>query len=368
VIGCKDATERIRSGQTITVSCAEGEEGKVYEGNIPFAVEKHDLGTIEQPKTQMMLNLGNPGMAFRTAMLPNNGIGLARLEFIISEEVRIHPMALVYPERVADADERDEIASLVEGYTDPADYFVDKLAEGVATLAASVFPNPAIVRLSDFKTNEYADLLGGTAFEPVEANPMIGFRGASRYAHPDYRDGFALECKALAKVRDTMGMTNVKIMVPFCRRVDEAVSVLETMAANGLTRGEGGLEVYVMCEIPNNVILIDEFAKHFDGFSIGSNDLTQLVLGVDRDSELVSFDFDERDPGVMTMFRQAIEGAHRNGRHVGFCGQAVSDYPEVTEYLVELGIDSVSLNADCLLATTKNIVELERRLAQAGGS
>jgi pyruvate,water dikinase len=365
VIGCEDATEHIQDGQVVTVSCCEGEQGNVYDGQMSFATHEHDLRQLGRPETQMMVNLGNPGLAFKTAMLPNDGVGLARLEFIISEEVRVHPMALVHPEQIADAAERRQIEALTQGYADPTDYFVDKLAAGVATIGAAVYPKPAIVRLSDFKTNEYAGLLGGAAFEPTEANPMIGFRGASRYAHPNYREGFALECRALKKVRDVMGMTNIKIMVPFCRRVDEARRVLQTMADHGLTRGEDGLEVYVMCEIPNNVIQIDEFSKHFDGFSIGSNDLTQLVLGVDRDSELVAFDFDERDPGVMAMFKLVIEGAHRNGRHVGFCGQAVSDYPEVTRYLVELGIDSVSLTADRLLATTSSIAALEATLTRS---
>jgi pyruvate,water dikinase len=287
------------------------------------------------------------------------------MEFIIAEHIRVHPMALVHPERVADPRARAEIAQLTRGYARPADYFVERLAEGVATIAAAFHPRPVIVRMSDFKTNEYASLLGGAAFEPVEANPMIGFRGAARYAHPAYAEGFALECAAMRRVRNDMGLENVKLMIPFCRRVEEGKKVLAAMAEHGLERGKDGLEIYVMCEIPNNVILIDEFARIFDGFSIGSNDLTQLTLGVDRDSDLVSFDFDERDRGVLEMLRLAVEGAKRNGRHAGICGQAPSDYPEIAEYLVKLGIDSISLNADTVVATTRRILALEKSLGRA---
>ena len=284
------------------------------------------------------------------------------MEFIISEYIKVHPMAIEHPEKV-DAATRAKIAALSGAYEGPADFFVKTLAEGVATIAAAVYPKPCVVRMSDFKSNEYATLLGGSFFEPDEDNPMLGFRGASRYAHPAYAEGFALECAAMKRVRDEMGLTNVKLMIPFCRRVQEGVKVLEAMTVNGLRRGENGLEVYVMCEIPNNVIQIDAFAKLFDGFSIGSNDLTQLTLGVDRDSQIVAFDFDERDPGVKEMIRLAVEGARRNGRHSGLCGQAPSDYPEMAEYLVEIGIDSMSLNPDAVLATTRQVVAVEQRLS-----
>jgi pyruvate,water dikinase len=270
-------------------------------------------------------------------------------------------MAIEHPEKVDDAT-RSKIAALCTAYESPADFFVKALSEGVATLAASVYPKPCIVRMSDFKTNEYATLLGGAFFEPKEENPMLGFRGAARYAHPAYADGFALECAAMKRVRDVMGLTNVMLMIPFCRRVDEGEKVLASMAAHGLKRGGNGLEVYVMCEIPNNVIQIDAFSRLFDGFSIGSNDLTQLTLGVDRDSEIVAFDFDERDPGVKMMIRMAVEGARRNGRHSGLCGQAPSDYPDMAEYLVEIGIDSMSLNPDTVLATIRHVLEVEKRL------
>jgi pyruvate,water dikinase len=309
-----------------------------------------------------MMNVGNPELAFRAAMLPNDGVGLARLEFIITEYIGIHPMALAHPERISDGDVRAEVIAASAGFEQPADFFVTRLAEGISAIAAAFYPKPVVIRLSDFKVNEYRALVGGDDFELEEENPMIGFRGASRYGHPAYRDGFALECRALKRVRDDMGLTNVKVMVPFCRRVAEAEKVLSIMAEEGLVRGDNGLEVYVMCEIPNNVILIDEFSKHFDGFSIGSNDLTQLTLGVDRDSEIVAFDFDERDPGVMKMLEMAVTGAKRNGRYVGICGQAPSDYPEVAEFLVRLGIDSLSLNPDSVLETTQAVFAVERTL------
>jgi pyruvate,water dikinase len=309
-----------------------------------------------------MVNIGNPDTAFRTRFLPNDGVGLARMEFIVAEHIRIHPMALVHPEKIGDAAVRASIERLTHDHASPADYFVRELSEGVGTIAAAFWPKPVIVRMSDFKTNEYASLLGGAFFEPAEENPMLGFRGASRYSHPAYAAGFALECRAMKRVREDMGLTNLRLMIPFCRRVQEAESVLRTMALHGLERGKDGLEIFVMCEIPNNVIQIDAFARLFDGFSIGSNDLTQLVLGVDRDSEIVAFDFDERDPGVLEMLRQAIVGAKRNGRHVGICGQAPSDYPEVARYLVEQGIDSISLNPDSLVATVRNLTEVERTL------
>jgi len=364
VVGCDDATTAIPDGETVTISCAGGDEGRIYHGEIAFRVERIDLSDMPRPKTRVMINLGNPDLAFSTRFLPNDGVGLARLEFIINEYIKAHPMALLHPERVADAAERAQIESLIHGYDDGAHFFIRKLSEGVGTIAAAFWPKPVVVRMSDFKSNEYASLLGGRGFEPEEANPMIGFRGAARYTHPAYAEGFALECAAMRRVRDDMGLTNVKLMIPFCRRVQEGAKVLASMAENGLKRGDNGLEIYVMCEIPNNVILIDRFAELFDGFSIGSNDLTQLTLGVDRDSEIVAFDFDERDEGIKEMIRLAVEGARRNGRHSGLCGQAPSDYPEMAEYLVEVGIDSMSLNPDTVLKTTQHILEVEKRLGR----
>jgi pyruvate,water dikinase len=348
----------------VTVSCAEGDVGKVYAGQLDFEVKHTDLSQLQRPKTKIMLNLGNPELAFKLSFLPNDGVGLARMEFIITEYIKAHPMALIHPEKVADPGELDQLQHLTEGYAEPEEFFIQRLAEGVGTIGAAFYPKPVVVRMSDFKTNEYATLLGGRWFERDEANPMIGFRGASRYVHPAYADGFALECAAMKRVREQMGLKNVVLMIPFCRRIDEAQRVLDYMAQCGLKRGDDGLEIYVMCEIPNNVILIDEFAKLFDGFSIGSNDLTQLTLGVDRDSEIVANDFDERDAGVKTMIKWAVEGARRNGRHSGLCGQAPSDYPEMAEYLVEIGIDSMSLNPDTVLETTQRILALEQRLGR----
>ncbi|MGI9285473.1 MAG: phosphoenolpyruvate synthase [Pseudomonadales bacterium] len=360
IVGCGDATQKIQTGDLLTISCTEGDVGKVYSGKLPFSVEETDLSGLERPKTQMMLNIANPDQAFKTAMLPNDGVGLARLEFIITEYVKAHPMALVHPDRITDPAVKQAILELTANHETPADFFIDKLAEGAGTLAAAFYPKPVIVRMSDFKSNEYASLLGGRDFEAKEENPMIGFRGASRYAHPAYADGFALECAAMKRVREVMGLTNLKLMIPFCRRVEEGIKVLQVMADHGLARGVNGLEIYIMCEIPNNVIQIDEFAKHFDGFSIGSNDLTQLTLGVDRDSDILASEFDERDPGVLKMCAMAIEGARRNHRHSGICGQAPSDYPEIAEWLVQQGIDSLSLNPDTILQVTRRIVALEK--------
>jgi len=368
VVGTGEATARLADGTLVTVSCAEGDTGRVYRGKVAFEVRRLKAEDLKQPKTHIMLNLAQPDLAFRFAQLPSAGVGLARLEFIIGEQIRLHPMAAIHPERVALARERAAIDRLSKGYTSPGRYFVDKLTEGVGVIAAAFYPRPVIVRLSDFKTNEYAKLLGGKAFEPIEENPMLGFRGAARYAHPLYADGFGLECEALARVRKTLGLTNLKVMVPFCRRVEEAEKVLTAMAAKGLKRGEDGLEVYVMCEIPNNVVQIDAFARLFDGFSIGSNDLTQLVLGVDRDSETVAFDFDERDPGVLEMLRQAVAGAHRNGRHVGICGEAPATYPEIAAFLTEIGIDSMSVNPQSLPRTLSVVREAEAAIALAASS
>lgn len=365
VVGCDNATEVIRTGDEVTVSCAEGDNGRVYAGRIFFKTIRTDVSSLPRPQTRLMVNLGNPEVAFQTSFLPNDGVGLVRMEFIVAEHIKVHPMALVHPERVDDPKVREEIDNLTRSHAQRTDYFVRQLAEGVGTIAAAFYPKPVILRMSDFKTNEYASLLGGRWFEQDEANPMIGFRGASRYAHPAYAEGFALECAAVKRVREEMGLTNVKLMIPFCRRVQEAETVLATMAMHGLKRGERGLEIHLMCEIPNNVVQIDTFSRLFDGFSIGSNDLTQLVLGVDRDSEIVAFDFDERDAGVKEMIRQTVEGTRRNGRHSGICGQAPSDYPEMAEYLVELGVDSMSLNPDTLLKTMLHVLEVEKRLGRS---
>ena len=359
IVGAENATELLRDGDEVTVSCAEGENGYVYEGLLDFEVEKIDLGHLQKTKTKIMMNLGNPDLAFSLSSLPVDGIGLARMEFIINEYIKVHPMALVHPEKL-DLATQEEVVKLVGEGLEYKEYFVRRLSEGVATIAASVYPKPCVVRMSDFKTNEYAALLGGSFFEPFDANPMIGFRGAARYSHPAYEEGFALECEAMKRVRDEMGFTNVILMIPFCRRVQEGKDVIATMAKYGLERGKNGLEVYVMCEIPNNVILIDEFSEVFDGFSIGSNDLTQLTLGVDRDSQIVAFDYEERDEGVMKMIEMAVSGAKRNGRHSGICGQGPSDYPEMAEFLVRLGIDSMSLNPDSVLKTIENIAKLEK--------
>uniref|UniRef100_A0A7S2SLM2 Pyruvate, water dikinase n=1 Tax=Mucochytrium quahogii TaxID=96639 RepID=A0A7S2SLM2_9STRA len=362
-VGCTTATKDIKTGQMITVSCGEGDTGKVYEGEIPFDLDRIDLGKVQKPKTDMMVNIGNPEKAFETSLLPAAGVGLARMEFILNK-MKVHPMALVHPERLTDEEEREEIAQLIHNFKDGPDYFVRTLAEGVGTICAAFYPRPVVIRMSDFKSNEYSQLLGGAVFEPKEENPMIGFRGASRYVHPAYQEGFELECRAIKFVRETMGLTNLTPMIPFCRTITEAKKVLEVMEKCGLKRGVDGLKMYVMCEIPNNVISIDEFSKLFDGFSIGSNDLTQLTLGCDRDSDLVANDFDERDPGVLKMLELAVQGCKRNGRHSGICGQAPSDYPEIAEYLVKLGIDSISLIPDTLIKTMVAINDLETKMSK----
>ena len=361
VVGTGDATTCVPDGEVVTVSCAEGDSGRVYRGAVGFHVDRTEVADLARPRTQIMINLGNPDLAFKTSFLPNDGVGLARMEFIISEYIRVHPLALLHPEKVADPEARRTIDRLTQGYADGSAFFVERLSEGIGTIAAAFWPKPVVVRMSDFKTNEYASLIGGAAFEPSESNPMLGFRGASRYAHPAYAEGFALECRAMRRVREEMGLTNVILMLPFVRRIAEADLVLQTMADLGLRRGENGLKVYAMCEIPNNVILIDEFAKRFDGFSIGSNDLTQLTLGVDRDSEIVAFDYDERDEGVKEMIRLAVEGCRRNGIHSGLCGQAPSDYPDMAEFLVRLRIDSMSLNPDTVIKTTRQVLQLEKQ-------
>jgi len=357
VVGTEKGSRVLRDGEPVTVSCAEGDQGRVYAGVIPVEREEIDPASLPRPAVPLMLNLANPDQAFQLAQLPSAGVGLLRIEFLVNHWIGIHPMALVHPERVEE-DVRAEILRRTEGVASPAEHFVERMASGVGVIAAAFHPRPVIVRFSDFKTNEYAGLLGGKAFEPVEANPMLGFRGASRYTDERYREGFALECRAIRRVREEMGLENAKVMIPFCRTLDEARRVLEEMARHGLVRGERGLEVWVMCEIPNNVILAAEFAQLFDGFSIGSNDLTQLTLGVDRDSELLSSLFDERDPGVMRMIEMVVDRAHRAGRRVGICGQAPSDHPEFAAFLAKIGIDSISLVPDAL-------PRVARRLAAA---
>jgi len=362
IVGTEHGTEALTGGQMVTVSCAEGDAGFVYEGALPFEVEHTDLQALGKPHTKVMMNLANPEEAFSLSFIPNDGVGLARMEFIVSTSIKIHPLALIHFDQLADPVAKAEIARLTAGYADKPQFFVDKLAQGVAMLAAAFHPKDVILRLSDFKTNEYANLIGGSAYEPHEENPMIGFRGASRYDHPRYRAGFALECRAVRKVREEMGLTNLKLMIPFCRTVEEGQRVQAEMAQHGLRRGENALEIYVMCEIPSNIVLAEQFADIFDGFSIGSNDLTQLILGVDRDSEVVAPLFDERNPAVKKMIAQVIATCRARGRKIGICGQAPSDYPEFAQFLVEQGIDSISLNPDTVLKTTLAILETEAAL------
>jgi pyruvate,water dikinase len=360
VVGCHNATEVIKDGQEITVSCAEGKEGHIYNGKLPWTTTEQDFSQIPMPETLPLLILADPDRAFELSNYPNKGVGLLRLEFAISNSICIHPLALCEPNKITDPETQKQIAELTEGYADGKQYFVDKLAEAVAIVAAAFYPNEVIVRLSDFKSNEYANLLGGKYFEPHEENPMIGLRGASRYYSDFYRKGFALECQAMKKVREEMGMTNVKLMIPFCRTLDEGQQVLNELATNGLVQHQNGLEVYVMVEIPSNVLLADEFAKMFDGFSIGSNDLTQLTLGLDRDSALISYLFSEENPAVKALIREAIRAAKRNHIKVGLCGQAPSDIPAFAQFLVEEGIDSISFNPDALIRGIENILEAEK--------
>ncbi|WP_406660486.1 phosphoenolpyruvate synthase [Methanolobus sp. ZRKC3] len=362
VVGAENATEILKTGMEVTVSCAEGDNGRIYEGILPFHIETIDLKGIEKTRTEIMMNLGNPEEAFALSMTPNDGIGLARLEFIITSYIKVHPMALIHPEKVEDDAVLDEIEKVTAGYENKEDFFVERLSQGVATIAASFYPKPVVVRMSDFKSNEYASLIGGENFEFAENNPMLGFRGASRYYDERYREGFALECKAMKNVREGMGLKNLILMIPFCRRIEEAEKVLAEMKKNGLERGKDELQVYVMCEIPSNVLLIDEFSKHFDGFSIGSNDLTQLTLGVDRDSEILAESFDERDEAVKRIVSMAIQGAKRNGKHSGLCGQAPSDFPEFAEFLVREGIDSISLNPDSVMKISLKVTETEKEM------
>ncbi len=361
IVGTKNSTEKIRNGQNVTVSCAEGEKGYIYNGLLKYDVNKTNLKNVKKSKTKIMMNIGNPEMAMLQSFIPNEGVGLAREEFIISNYIRIHPLALLHFNKVKDKKTRRIIEEHTAAYKNKPQFFIDKLAEGIARIAASFYPKDVIIRLSDFKSNEYASLIGGTQFEPEERNPMIGWRGASRYYSPKYLPAFEMECKALVKVRKEMGLKNLKIMVPFCRTVEEGKKVLKIMAQNGLKRGVDGLEVYVMCEIPSNVILADQFADIFDGFSIGTNDLTQLALGVDRDSELVAHVYDERNKAVKDLVSQVIKIAKKKKKKIGICGQAPSDFPDFAQFLVEEGIDSISLNPDTVIKTTLAIKKTEKK-------
>jgi pyruvate,water dikinase len=361
IVGAGDATDTLAEGTEVTVSCAEGDKGFVYKGALEFEVIDVALDDIPKTKTKCMLNMANPAAAFSWWRLPTDGVGLARMEFIIDNLIRVHPMALVRFDAVEDPAARREIETLTKAYPSKPAYFVDKLARGIGRIAAAYHPNPVILRMSDFKTNEYADLIGGRGFEPEEENPMLGFRGASRYYSDRYRDGFALECEAIRRARETIGLENVIVMVPFCRTPEEADAVLRTMAEHGLVRGERGLKVYVMAEIPSQIILAEEFAERFDGFSIGTNDLTQLTLGIDRDSEALSELFDERHEAVKRSIRRLIDIAREHDTPVGICGQAPSDYPEFAEFLVQTGIDSISVNPDSVMNVLEHIARAETR-------
>jgi pyruvate,water dikinase len=360
IVGCGDATQTIAEGHVITISCAEGKTGYVFRGNLPYEKKEIDFSNIKLPKTEVKMILADPEKAYQLSFYPNNGVGLLRMEFIITHTVKIHPMALVNFDTIKEASVRSEIEKLTANYPNKEDYFVDKLAQGIATIAAAFYPKEVIVRMSDFKTNEYANLIGGKQFEPVEENPMLGFRGASRYYNDLYKEGFGLECKAIKRIRNTMGLTNLKVMIPFCRTLEEGTKVVEIMAENGLKRGENGLEIYAMVEIPSNVILAEEFAEIFDGFSIGSNDLTQLTLGIDRDSQLMAELFDENNKAAKTMIALVIEKAKKTKTKIGLCGQAPSDFPEFAEFLVNKGIDSISFNPDALLRGIENTIKAEK--------
>lgn len=359
IVGTRDATRTLEDGTEVTISCAEGDRGIVYQGLLEYATEEIDLNNVPETKTQIMMNIASPAAAFRWWRLPAKGIGLARMEFIINNLVKIHPMALVHYDELEDRQAWQQIRDMTKGYEDKKDYFVENLAQGIGKIAASQYPHPVIVRMSDFKTNEYANLIGGGEFEPKEDNPMLGFRGASRYYSDRYKEGFALECRAIKRVREQVGFDNVIIMIPFCRTLEEADKVMEVLAENGLTRGENGLQVYVMAEIPSNIELADEFAERFDGFSIGSNDLTQLILGVDRDSGELAHLFDERNLAIKRVIRRLINTAKEKGRKVGICGQAPSDYPDFAAFLVEAGIDSMSLNPDSAIQVKRRVAEVE---------
>lgn len=362
VVGTGDATRKINDKEKVTVSCAEGDEGIIYKGELEFVVNKTNIKDLKRPKTKIMMNVGSPDHAFAYSMIPNDGVGLAREEFIIDSHIKIHPLALLRFGQLKDQNVKRQIEILTRGYTNKAQYFVDKLAEGIAIIGAAFYPKDVIFRFSDFKTNEYAGLIGGRQFEPIEDNPMIGWRGASRYYSPDYQEAFELECQAFKKVRDEMGLTNVKAMVPFCRDLNEAQKVLKIMGQNGLKRGKNGFEAYVMIEIPSNVILAEQFAELFDGFSIGSNDLTQLTLGVDRDNHQIAHIYDENNEAVKSLIRQVVKVAHKKHVKIGLCGQAPSDYPEFARFLVEAGIDSMSLSPDTVVKTTIDVAKTEEKL------
>lgn len=361
IVGTSDATQAVKTGQKITIDCTQGENGLIYDGHLPFSLNKIDTRKLNEPKTPIMLNVGYPDDAFALSFLPSGGVGLAREEFIISEYIRIHPMALVHFDKVKDPVERKKIEEMTKGYQDKKEFFIDKLAMGVGIIAAAFYPRDVILRFSDFKTNEYSNLIGGASFEPKEENPMIGWRGASRYYKDGYKEGFALECKAIKKVRDEYGLVNLKVMIPVCRTPDEGKKVLEAMRKNGLTKGKNGLEVYVMCEIPSNVILAEEFCEIFDGFSIGSNDLTQMILGVDRDSELVSDIYDERNEAVKKMIQHVISIAKKKKKKIGICGEAPSNYPEFARFLVDCGISSISTSPSAFFKTRNVVAQHEHK-------
>ncbi|MGM5484571.1 MAG: phosphoenolpyruvate synthase [Nanobdellota archaeon] len=362
IVGTENATEKITSGQEVTVDCSQGDMGYVYDGLRDYEIEKVDLSDLPQPKTKIMMNIANPEQAFEQSFIPNKGVGLAREEFIINSYIKVHPLALLHFDKVEDKETRKKIEKITHGYSNKPQFFVDKLAEGIGRLAAAFYPKPVIVRMSDFKTNEYRNLIGGKYFEPEEDNPMIGWRGASRYYSGNYAEGFSLECKAIKKVREEFGLTNLEVMIPFCRTIDEAKKTINVMSENGLRQGENGLKIIGMCEIPSNVILADQFLDIFDGFSIGTNDLTQLTLGLDRDSEIVSSVYDEKNEAVKSLVKQVIEKANEKGKYIGICGQAPSDYIEFAEFVVESGIQTMSLNPDTVLKTTQKIAELEKKL------
>lgn len=362
IVGSVNATEVLEDGMEVTVSCSEGEEGRVYEGEVPFEIEEIDLKGIKTPKTKLFMNVANPEKAFLLANLPNQGVGLARMEFIINNFIKAHPMALVNMQKALSVEGEESIKEFIKAYKDPKEFFISKLCEGIGTIAAAFYPKPVIVRTSDFKSNEYKNMLGGSAYEQYEENPMIGFRGASRYGSENYKEAFSWECQALRIIRDEMGLDNVRVMLPFVRTPDEGKEAIKILNENGLVQGRNNLEVYAMCEIPSNVILADEFLKVFDGYSIGSNDLTQLTLGVDRDSSLVSHIFDERNEAVKRMLKMAIDACKKEGKYIGICGQAPSDYPEITQFLVENGIDSISLNPDSLLKMMQVVLKIEEEL------
>jgi len=367
IVGTGNATEKIKNGSDVTVSCAEGERGNIYYGKIEYKVEKQKISDKVRPVTQVMMNVGDPDHAFAVSRLPNDGVGLARLEFIINNHIGIHPMALVnYPNLKKSSDVQLIADRVLE--EDPKEFFVRSLSEGIGRIAAAFYPKPVIVRMSDFKSNEYAMLIGGKEFEPIEENPMIGFRGASRYYDDRYKAGFRLECLAMQRAREDMGLTNITPMIPFCRTVEEGKKVIALMAEHGLVQGENGLEIYAMCELPANVVFADEFLEIFDGYSIGSNDLTQLALGLDRDSEMVAHLFDERNGAVEKMVAMAIDAAKRAGKKIGICGQAPSDYPEFAEFLVRRGINSISLNPDTVMQTTRSILETEAAVSKSAAT